>query len=160
MSRCNILPLFVFGLVQLFLSDILCWWAWWVHLLKGKLWPKRNIDKTANYWQQVLFQLPNSYLIEIYHHFPKNLTRWYLKQHQSNPDTTISVHRRHENLCIQLKINHTSLGFVVKIPYDGPSSQTIFPFLMIIRKTDQRTNNFHFIFLISYFSFHIRWRVV
>ena len=149
MSRCNILPLFVFGLVQLFLSDILCWWAWWV-----------DLGKTANYWQQVLFQLPNSYLVEIYHHFPKNLTRWYLKQHQSNPDTTISVHRRHENLCIQLKINHTSSGFVVKIPCDGPSSQTIFPFLVIMRKTGQRTNKFHFIFLISYFSFHIRWRVV
>ena len=36
---------------------------------------------------QLFFQLPNSHLLQIQQHSLKNLTRLYLKQHQSHLDT-------------------------------------------------------------------------
>ena len=64
------------------------WYAWWLHLLKGKMWRKQNTDRTANYWEQVFSTVkfiscwkPSTFF--------KNLISWYLKLHQSNPDTGI-----------------------------------------------------------------------
>ena len=128
MSGCNIIS--VLCLIPLFLSDILCWYTCWVHLLKDKRWCKKKKERTGNYWQQVLFQLPNSYLVEIHHLFQKI----WLDDTQSSIKViliqVLLVDERHENLCMHLKTTNRSSSFVVKIWCDGPGFRTIFPFLM------------------------------